>query len=417
MSSENLKIPPIGIPEITAINFRATQSRLRPRLNLLVPSIAAEHRFGGINTALDFFFALTACAKDYETRILLTDAGLVEKLDNEFSKYQVCRMDEEADAKHQIVALNDRAFKTLSVASNDIFVATAWWTAYCAIDLIKQQSTAFSTNLPLLYLIQDFEPGFYQWSARYDAALSTYRSSVPTMAIFNSSLLRDYFKMQGLNFLKEEFFEPRLNRRLKAYWEKGLQPDKKKKMLVYGRPSTPRNAFDAAIQAVNIWKDIYPNAGEWEIVSLGEKHADIPLGCVTVKSHGKVALDEYARHLLNAAVGLSLMVSPHPSYPPLEMAHFGCLTVTNDFANKKWAGLHENFFSINSATPNDIAKRLREACEQYEEKPGCGWRGKSHLNYYLSDNSQFNFIEKMAAYISDAFSQNRSPDMAIRDID
>ena len=49
---------------------------------------------------------------------------------------------------------------------------------------------------------------------------------------------------------------------------------------------------------------------------------------------GKASLDEYADHLNRAAVGVSLMVSPHPSYPPLEMAEAGVLAITNNYGSK-----------------------------------------------------------------------------------
>ena len=52
-----------------------------------------------------------------------------------------------------------------------------------------------------------------------------------------------------------------------------------------------------------------------------------------------LGLDDYARQMRESDLLLSLMLSPHPSYPPLEMAACGGVTVTTAFANKSAAAL------------------------------------------------------------------------------
>ena len=61
---------------------------------------------------------------------------------------------------------------------------------------------------PVVYFIQDYEPGFYPWSSRYLMADSTYRSELPMIAIFNSKLLYDFFKSNGYKFEQEYYFDP-----------------------------------------------------------------------------------------------------------------------------------------------------------------------------------------------------------------
>ena len=53
--------------------------------------------------------------------------------------------------------------------------------------------------------------------------------------------------------------------------------------------------------------------------------------------------EKYWATLNQYDIGLSLMLSPHPSYPPLEMAASGLITVTNNFANKDLSILSDNF--------------------------------------------------------------------------
>src|SRR4029453_8088672 len=66
------------------------------------------------------------------------------------------------------------------------------------------------------YLVQDFEPGFYPWSAQYELARATYTAGVPTIAVLNSGLLADYLHEEGLTFGERFVFEPRLDERLRA---------------------------------------------------------------------------------------------------------------------------------------------------------------------------------------------------------
>ena len=65
-----------------------------------------------------------------------------------------------------------------------------------------------------------------------------------------------------------------------------------------------------------------------------------------MRSIGKLDLDAYAALLRESAIGISLMVSPHPSYPPLEMAHLGMLVLTNRFAAKDLATWHPNITAV-----------------------------------------------------------------------
>ena len=59
------------------------------------------------------------------------------------------------------------------------------------------------------------------------------------------------------------------------------------------------------------------------------------------------------------------MVSPHPSYPPLEMSTFGVKTITNSFENKDLTYFNPNIISLDNCTPNAIAKKLSEICDKY----------------------------------------------------
>jgi hypothetical protein len=84
---------------------------------------------------------------------------------------------------------------------------------------------------------------------------------------------------------------------------------------------------------------------------------------------------------VNHGVGLPLMPSPHPSYPPLEMAHFGVLTITNGYANKDLSSAHDNIISIRDIRPVTIAEVVAIAAKLSRYRRGC--LAKTHMPSFL----------------------------------
>lgn len=379
------------IAEITPMNAR--ESRIEEkRLNLLVPSINQEHIFGGISTALKFYEEL-ADYLGYKRRIITMDACPSNEDMNKFSKYTIVNANEEQEIDYQVVPFNDRYNRTVPVGKNDIFMSTAWWTAYAAHNIIRWQATEYKQEIKKsVYFIQDFEPGFYAWSSRYALADSTYRSELPQIAIFNSSQLRDFVKMQGYNFIEEHCFEPVLNEGLKKELLQVNTFNKKKQILIYGRPSVERNAFELIIEALRLWVWNQPDINEWTIYSVGEKHPDLDLGNgAKLKSLGKLTLEEYAKLMIESYLGISLMISPHPSYPPLEMSTFGMKVITNSYGNKDLTEFNSNIISLNVLAPSIIAKQIKSGCNNYISNVE---KEQVHQAYIYGEK-QFEFIKQI----------------------
>ena len=78
------------------------------------------------------------------------------------------------------------------------------------------------------------------------------------------------------------------------------------------------------------------------------------------------------RSCATSAIGISLMVSPHPSYPPLEMAHLGMLVLTNGFGAKDLVDLaFEQHLAVDDISAATLATTLsacaagsRRSCER-----------------------------------------------------
>ena len=78
-----------------------------------------------------------------------------------------------------------------------------------------------------------------------------------------------------------------------------------------------------------------------------------------------MSLKEYAEYMFTAYAGISLMISPHPSYPPLEMSTFGVRTITNKFENKDLSSFNSNIISLDCCLPETIANTLIDICNEY----------------------------------------------------
>ena len=118
-----------------------------------------------------------------------------------------------------------------------------------------------------------------------------------------------------------------------------------------------------------------------------------------MKSLGKLSLEDYAKMLRTSAVGLSLMASPHPSYPPLEMSHFGLRTITNSYANKDLSTSHPNILSIEDVAPDTIADALAQACHGFEADPDRGWLASSYRPSFLNPDP-FPFLDEIAEFLT-----------------
>lgn len=356
-----------AIPEIGPLDPRKSElSGEQIRLNIIIPSVDRKHVFGGISTALKFFYELRDKG-DWSARIIVVDAPVFPESSVLPDEYVVVDAKEDVDLPRQVLPMAERHGKTFPVTKNDIFVATGWWTAYTISDVIRWQQETFGSAHPLVYMIQDYEPGFYSWSSRYMMADSTYRSDIPVYAVMNSQLLRDFFDGKGYTFAKTWSFDPKLNDALLKYLPgQGTVVPKKKQILVYGRPSTARNAFELLIYGLQAWAAQQEDAEEWTVLSAGEQHDDVDLGKgMVLRSVGKLSLQEYAEMMLTTYAGVSLMVSPHPSYPPLEMASFGVKTITNCYESKDLSSFSENIVSLKACAPRDIAIALGNICNGY----------------------------------------------------
>lgn len=373
------------IPETLPIEARAADAQAGARLNLLVPAVSQQHVFGGIETALQVFDAMRPHFS--QARIIVTDeVDPVPRTNAYYGQWPIITLDGDLPQQDHIVAAGARWEKTLAIHAQDYFMATAWWTAHNAFSLLAWQQSQYPQidQRRLLYLIQDYEPGFYPWSSRYVLAQATYNQPERTIAVVNSHWLGDYLHAQGHQFFRQHVLHPRLHPALTAVRNSRDWLPKDRQLLVYGRPGTDRNAFSVIVATLRLWVQRYPVASQWQILSAGEPFALIDLGhgC-QLQSVGKLSIEAYADMLSRTAVGISLMISPHPSYPPLEMAAFGARVLTNRFANKDLSAVSSYLVSVDQPDPAKLATALMTLTTEFDAlTPAARSVDRSHIDWH-----------------------------------
>lgn len=341
-----------------------------PRLNVIVPHLYREHAFGGVLSALELGgelaggypevrFVSMAETPPEEQRIDL--AGLVR-----------------GEARNNVSIASTANAQPLSCHARDILFCTYWpsvsaWRRQAAL----MEQAGLAPN-PFYYFIQDWEPGFYPLGAKYMAAESTYGHGNFCFAIFNSRELARFFQHRKYLLPKAAVIAPSLNpvlhNVLKA-WGFTLppKPTENVSILVYGRPRQPRNCFPVILEGLARWlKEAPPQERRnLRLLSAGVAHESIELAPGAVlRSLGKLSLPDYAAALAQSHVGVSLMASPHPSYPPLEMAAFGLEVVTNNFPGKDLSQSHPRIRSIPAPEPDALARAVGQAVASARARAG-----------------------------------------------
>ena len=338
----------------------------KPRINLLIPTVNPAQVFGGVSTALKVFAATgDQLGLDFDVRIIVTDAAVELQSLAALTGYEIDMLDRHSDLKNRVLTDVASRDAPLYLRRSDFFFASAWWNAAQAFDLQKQQLQFFSQKMPFTYLVQDFEPNFSSWSSEWAAAESTYSQARESIAIINSNELFDYMNARyvfGKTYLLPYSPNAAIVDALKSV-------QRKKQILVYGRPSVGRNCFELLMDGLATWQARCPmEAAEWKIISVGEAYDDVqcsPAQNVTVL--GKVDLPSYGQLLSDSAIGISLMLSPHPSYPPLEMAQAGLITITNAFEKKDLRAYSDAILNIPRLQPEALADVLEQATTRWSE--------------------------------------------------
>ena len=338
------------------------------RINLLIPTLEPEKAYGGIMTAIKLFKEINSVKSYRHIRIIVITDSVSLKAVNFINKIFQTNFviegpnNEEKDKLFSILPLKSMKDRIIDIKDNDFYVASAWWTAELGFRIIDKQFEYFNNQKKLIYLIQDYEPIFYPNSSTSAIAKATYQNGSKTIGIINSEELYNFF--EGRHKFHDCFYVPfELNEKLNNELLRKDNLIKRENIIIcYGRPSTPRNCFELIKEGLYLWQqnDEKSHINKWKIYFIGE---DFKKGLVedlkNTKVLNKLPLEKYAKIMKKAKVGISLMESPHPSYPPLEMALFGVNVITNKFESKDLSIRSKNIINLSKTDPIGICQSLK----------------------------------------------------------
>ena len=346
------------IPETRSENLFPSYNP-KPRVNLIVNTLNPSQVFGGVNTALKIFNQF--CANDlvaFDCRIIVCDAALDSDALRLYElQYKIITHGMNYDDEEPKLIINNfyRSVGAIFIRPNDIFIATAWWTAEKASRYYDFQNRFFKYAHKFIYLIQDYESNFYPWSTKWQLVNNTYYLKDKFIPLINAEELVIF--MAKFNFDRVFYIPYLINEKVRVNLKSVLR---KKQILFYGRPKVDRNLFELLIDGLYIWQKLDPiEAYKWDVISLGEEYPENYVNHLyNVKVRGKVSLEEYATLLSESILGISLMCSPHPSYPPLEMAFSGVITITNSYNGKDLSLRSSNIHSMDNISSEDLGFKI-----------------------------------------------------------
>ncbi|NKW80849.1 hypothetical protein HGG72_11635 [Ochrobactrum pecoris] len=115
-----------------------------------------------------------------------------------------------------------------------------------------------------------------------------------------------------------------------------VRSDKKRNFFFYARPNHARNLYWRGLEVIDsaMRNGLFAD-NEWNINFVGQGIEPLSLpGDVSPKIWSNLSWSDYANFVSKMDLGLSLMDTPHPSYPPLDLAASGAIVVTNQHGIK-----------------------------------------------------------------------------------
>ena len=254
------------------------------------------------------------------------------------------------------------------ISEKDIFIATSIISARIASEAVKK--TVYSK---FIFLAQEYESIFFEHGHYSVLAAQSYR--LDYFPIISTDILQRYFVDNSI--IPEQnkgvyFNNPVLKFDLPADFPKKRR-EGKKKLLFYARTQlhATRNLYPICCLALDRARELgYFLEDEWEIIGIGAGVGMqlLPSG-LKIQHIGKFDMQNYKEVLPKHDLGLSLMLSPHPSLLPIEMAAAGMLVVTNTYDIKDQAYFDKISSNIRAVSPDfeSVAQGLIESAQRVDD--------------------------------------------------
>jgi cellulose synthase/poly-beta-1,6-N-acetylglucosamine synthase-like glycosyltransferase/glycosyltransferase involved in cell wall biosynthesis len=244
-----------------------------------------------------------------------------------------------------VIMLTETA-EAAALPPSDAAVATFWKTAYPVL--------VFNQTRKKFCFLQDYEPLFYPAGSTSALAESTYRFGY--FGICNTLSLRQKYEEQGG---VGEHFDPCVDTSIFHRNGRAEGRDECQRVFFYARPGHPRNGFELIAAAMKILKSRRGN--RVRIVAAGSEWSPTAYGLEGIVD--SLGLLDYRRTALlyrSCDVGVTMMVTAHPSYLPLELMACGVLVVGNQNPRTAWLLKHRENCLVSANSASSIADAVEE---------------------------------------------------------
>jgi hypothetical protein len=309
-------------PNLRPLHVYASASAPK-RISMVTDSINSGSLFGGVGTAL-IFATLLARRLERPLRIITraeppTPANCRTVLEANGIPWQ-------GDVDFVFSSRDTSNGRLVDVADGDLFVTTSWWTTWATRESVDPAN--------IVYLVQEDERRFYPEgddSIRCAEVLDDPRIT----CVVNSRPLFDYlFHADDSHVRAPSWFEPAFPAFLTPREE---SVPGKRNFIFYARPRNLRNLYYRGLEAISGAIECgHLDPARWDFFFIGRDLQPVALpGGVRPALIENLGWHEYQQLLRRMDLGLSLMASPHSSYPPLDLAAAGAVVVTNTFGAEK----------------------------------------------------------------------------------
>lgn len=318
--------------EITTFRFEvcsplraySTPTDKPSRISIVTDSINSGSLYGGVGTAM-IMAALLAEARHARLRVVTrTERAHTGNLAHVLETYGISLSHE---VEFVFAPFHDHRYE-IDIFGDELFITTSWWTTAATMASVPHDS--------IIYLLQEDERMFYPYGDDHLRCSQILRSR-DIRFVINTRLLFEHLVADGLDNIAERgvWFEPAFPR--EVFHPRARENYNKRTLMFYARPNNLRNLFYFGIELIEeaVMQGIV-DLTQWDILLVGKDIQNVRFADdYTPEKRENLTWAEYAEIVGKVDIGLCLMYTPHPSYPPLDLAASGAVVVTNRFGNKR----------------------------------------------------------------------------------
>lgn len=293
-----------------------------PRVTLVTDSINKGSLYGGVATAI-ILAVLIARRLGADLRLVTRDEPPDAAAIGMVLRTHGVAWDGNVEC---LYSPSSQEGRDIPLDREDLFVTTSWWTTRATRSAVPSDR--------IVYMLGEDERLFYPTGDDYILCAETLSDPDIFYAV-NSSILFDHLQANGFA-PGGVAFEPAFSK--DVYYPENPRPlDEKRQFFFYGRPNNSRNLYWRGVSAIAaaIEEGIFdPDTWDFNFVGKDMSEMVLPRG-IRPRILNDAPREEYIKLVRRVDVGLSLIYTPHPSYPPFDLAACGAIVVTNRFGSSK----------------------------------------------------------------------------------